>query len=510
VLCYTRRMTALRVAALVLGGAFLAGADAGASPPTRHDQRIGAVPLTSPPQVVPVSGVSSLTLTAAAQPNGRAGMEYDGAGTPPTIRVWPGGRIKITYVNKLPVFSTEKCALGPCMDMTNLHFHGMEVSPKAPQDDVLTMMASPGQTLQYDVRVPANHPPGLFWFHTHPHGESAEQDLDGMSGAIVVEGIDRYVPAVRGLRERVLVVRTMDARHDDERTLRRLRRLMSVPAKGCDTSHEDVQGFATVNETLRPTIAIAPGERQFWRLVNAQPDAYLDVAIDGAPLEVVALDGEPLAFRNPARPTMTVRHMLVPPAGRLEAIVTGPPAGAHVALRTRCFDTGPAGDTNQAQVLADIAPTAASDSPMQTVPISSQPPAYKAVAGLAAAERTPPQFIVRFTEGHHHFYINGHLFSINDKPMTTVAVGSYQHWRIVNKAHEVHPFHIHQVHFLTFQENGRALSHPVWLDTVNVPAQTTVDVAIDFTDPVIRGMAVFHCHILNHEDKGMMAKVLFR
>jgi FtsP/CotA-like multicopper oxidase with cupredoxin domain len=191
-----------------------------------------------------------------------------------------------------------------------------------------------------------------------------------MTGAIVVEGIDRYVPAVRGLRERVLVVRTMDARHDDARTLSALRARMSVPAKGCDQSHEQVQGFATVNNALRPTIPIAPGERQFWRLVNAQPESFLDVTIDGEPLEVVALDGEPLAFRNPARPTMKVRHILVPPAGRLEAIVIGPPAGAHAALRTACVNTGPAGDINQAQVLADIAPSAAADTPKQTVPVS--------------------------------------------------------------------------------------------------------------------------------------------
>jgi FtsP/CotA-like multicopper oxidase with cupredoxin domain len=492
-------------------GAFLLGSDARLPPATRQDQRIGAALLSAPPQVRPVNGVSSLTLTAAARPNGRAGMQFDGASTPPTIRVWPGGRIKIAYVNELPVHSTEKCALGPCMDMTNLHFHGMEVSPKAPQDDVLTMLASPGQTLRYDVRIPANHPPGLFWFHTHPHGESAEQDLDGMSGAIVVEGIDRYVPAVRGLRERVLVVRTMDARHDDPRRVHRLRTRMGVPERGCDASHEEVMGFATVNGALRPTIAIAPGERQFWRLVNAQPESFLDVAIDGALLDVVALDGEPLAFRNPARPTMKVQHLLVPPAGRLEAIVTGPPAGAHAVLRTGCVNTGPAGDINQAQVLADIVPSAPGDTPKQTVPVSSQPPVYKSVAGVAAAERSPPQFIVRFNDGKHHdFLINGQVFSMIAKPMVTVKIGTYQHWRIINEAREMHPFHIHQVHFLTYKENGRAVARPVWLDTVNVPARSNVDVAIDFTSPLIRGMAVFHCHILNHEDKGMMAKVLFR
>ena len=503
-------MTSVWVASLALAGAFLAGSDARLTPAKPHHPRIAAALLPAPPQVRPLNGVTSLTLTAAETPQGRAGMTFDGARTPPTIRVWPGGRIKIAYVNKLAVHSTEKCALGICMDMTNLHFHGMTVSPHAPQDDVLTMLARPGQTLQYDVRVPATHPPGLFWFHTHPHGESAEQDLDGMSGAIVVEGIDRYAPAVRGLRERVLIVRTMDARHDDPQTLSALRARMSVPAKGCDTSHEEVQGFATVNDTLRPTIAIAPGERQFWRLVNAQPESFLDVVLDGEQLEVVALDGEPLSYRDPARPTMKVRHLLVPPAGRLEAIVTGPPAGAHATLRTACVDTGPDGDINQAQVLADIVPSSTSDTPAQTVPVSSQQPVYKSVAGVAAAERAAPQFTVRFTEGQHRFYINGRIFSMNAKPMATVKIGSYQHWHIVNEAHEMHPFHIHQVHFLTFKENGRAVSDPAWLDTVNVPGQSDVDVALDFTNPIIRGEAVFHCHILNHEDKGMMAKVLFR
>src|ERR1700736_4499621 len=107
-LCYTLRMTSLRVTALALAGAFLVGSDA----------RPTAV-LSAPPQVRPVNGVSSLTLTAAARPDGRAGMQFDGAGTPPTIRVWPGGRMKIAYANQLPVHSTEKCALGTCMDMTN-------------------------------------------------------------------------------------------------------------------------------------------------------------------------------------------------------------------------------------------------------------------------------------------------------------------------------------------------------------------------------------------------------
>jgi suppressor of ftsI len=71
-----------------------------------------------------------------------------------------------------------------------------------------------------------------------------------------------------------------------------------------------------------------------------------------------------------------------------------------------------------------------------------------------------------------------------------------------NQTAELHPFHIHQVHFLAYAENGAPLDHPAWLDTVNVPYRGSVDVIMDFTDPVIKGMAVFHCHLLNHEDKG--------
>jgi FtsP/CotA-like multicopper oxidase with cupredoxin domain len=61
---------------------------------------------------------------------------------------------------------------GACMNMTNLPFHGLHVSPDAPGDDVLTMMAMPGESLHYTVHIPADQPPGLHWYHTHPHGES--------------------------------------------------------------------------------------------------------------------------------------------------------------------------------------------------------------------------------------------------------------------------------------------------------------------------------------------------
>jgi len=98
---------------------------------------------------------------------------------------------------------------------------------------------------------------------------------------------------------------------------------------------------------------------------------------------------------------------------------------------------------------------------------------------------------------------------MQDEPLVRVRVGGLQHWRIVNSTRELHPFHIHQVPFLAYAEDGKQLDSAEWLDTVNVPYGGSVDLIMDFTDPLIRGTSLFHCHLLTHEDKGMMAKILF-
>ena len=129
---------------------------------------------------------------------------------------------------------------------------------------------------------------------------------------------------------------------------------------------------------------------------------------------------------------------------------------------------------------------------------------------VTQVETAPPQFVVRFTEDKNGFYINGKKYTPADDSMITVDIGSYVHWRIVNATREIHPFHIHQVHFLVCRHSGVAVRRPEWMDTVNVAPGGSVDLVMDFTDPIIRGVSLFHCHLLKHEDKGMMAKILFR
>jgi Putative multicopper oxidases len=217
-----------------------------------------------------------------------------------------------------------------------------------------------------------------------------------------------------------------------------------------------------------------------------------------------------LAYHDPAIRKRSMSHVLVPPAGRVEAIITGPPADSHAALRTRCFDTGPDGDSNPAMVLADIVPTQPSN--LKTHPAPGGAPVYITFPPktLKRVEASEPQFVVNFTEDKQGFYINGQKFEMNSGPMLTVDIGSLHHWRVMNPTKEVHPFHIHQVHFLVYAVDNKPVTDPVWLDTVNVSYGSSVDLVMDFTDPIIRGMSLFHCHLLSHEDKGMMAKILFR
>jgi FtsP/CotA-like multicopper oxidase with cupredoxin domain len=173
-------------------------------------------------------------------------------------------------------------------------------------------------------------------------------------------------------------------------------------------------------------------------------------------------------------------------------------------------DTGRDGDPNPGMILADVA--SAKSAPQPSKPpagVVSGAPAFFKVVDLERTKGEPPRFVAVFSEDRNGFFINGQKYAADMPPMVRAKIGGYEHWRILNNSGELHPMHIHQVHFLAFLENDRPLPDPTWLDTVNVPVGGSVDVIMDFTDPVIRGMSLFHCHLLNHEDKGMMAKILF-
>jgi suppressor of ftsI len=536
----------------------LLGATSSTPPIGPNDVLNAGAILSAEPVVVPQNGVTTLSLVVRTDASGRDYYQYRGQSRPPTIHVVPGGRLNVALSNQMNPLSVEACVAHPCPQNTNLHFHGMEVSPRRPSDDVLTMLAAPGRQLSYTVVIPKTHPAGLFWYHPHPHGESNRQVEDGMAGAIIVDGIERYAPQVRGLRERVLVVRD-DEPHSAMTFLQQAVAQVKVAVanvfggievtqspvycslngaspqvqarfasfvaqtsaapvlpsgspkedKHCGGEPEKVSDRLTINGVYQPTIDLAPGERQFWRIVNASADMAIDVDM-GSTLEIVALDGVPLPISYPHQALQHADHLLIPPAGRLEAIVVGPPDGPNRILRSRCVNLGPASDPNPEMLLARLG--SASDRPgrtsaqevQTTFPLATEPP------GVAAAELRAPTQVITFTENDLGFYVNGRPFDMLDGPVIRAKVGGLEHWQVVNSTDEVHPFHIHQIHFLVFAQDGKREIAPTWLDTFDVQPQSSVDLVMDIRSPAIRGLAVLHCHILSHEDKGMMAKVLFQ
>jgi FtsP/CotA-like multicopper oxidase with cupredoxin domain len=361
------------------------------------------------------------------------------------------------------------------------------------------------------VQIPADQPSGLYWYHTHPHGESYQQDLDGMSGAIVIDGMDRYFPEIKNMKEKILILRDAELKKGDPASPL-LKSAVQLAPYGCGSETEEATRVFTVNGVVRPKIAVASGEKQFWRIVNASPDLYADLEVDSESMTILALDGMPLTYHDPKRHPEELRHVLLAPAGRAEVIVRGPKPGRTASLRSLCVNTGADGDPNPEMVLADLDTDAKESPPVHFVQAGPYDKAiYKPVPSRIRnhLQRSVPDFTVKFSEDKKGFYINDRKFAADEEPMTRVKVGTYAHWRVTNATNEIHPFHIHQVHFLVYERAGAPLRRPEWMDTVNLAPNESLDLIMDFTDPIIRGLSVFHCHLLKHEDKGMMAKILF-
>src|SRR5580704_590795 len=276
--------------------------------------------LPEPPVVRAAGGVAKLSLVAENDPStGQPTFVYNGAfAVIPTIVVKPGDTIEVKVTDDLPVvpppgrMPQDMAEMGMSQDM-NLHFHGLGSSPKKPGDDVLTTLAIPGQTLHYVVHVPANQEPGLYWYHPHVHGETSFQvGESGMSGAIVVEGLERHLPGLSKMKQRLIVVRATGIGEDDAQPLH---------SNGSPCTTKD-HLTVSLNDAVRPDITIAPGEKQFFRLLNATGHKTLRLNVEGEKLELVAVDGFALDSYPGTPPTMMESTLIVPPASRAEFVVT--------------------------------------------------------------------------------------------------------------------------------------------------------------------------------------------
>ncbi len=458
----------------------------------------------------------------------------------PTLHVNPGDTLVINLTNlvpegtgtmpAMPGMDMSRAGEGGCgaMNMTdasvNLHYHGTNTPPVCHQDEVIRTIINTGQTFRYEVHFPKNEPPGLYWYHPHIHGISTAAVQGGASGVLIVDGIENVNPIVAGLPQRVIVVRDNKPVNPPPRPLHRPR--------GAGPADNDAAADLSVNYIPVGGPAFIPAlfemktaEKQFWRVVNSAAVSILDLHLiyDGVdqPLEIVGLDGVPLGSQNGSGKgkTLTQNHLLMPPAGRAEFIVTGPgPDVKKARLITTRVDTGPGGDPDPARPIFNIATTknGAAARDVTSVPATSGPPPPQRFPGLDKAEPAKNRKLF-FSEDDTYFYItvDGQTprpYSMDAPPAITTTQGSTEDWVIENRSNENHEFHIHQIHFLLLERNGKPVSaqHKQILDTVDLPYWSgtgpypSIKVRMDFRGPDI-GDFVYHCHILDHEDGGMMA-----
>jgi FtsP/CotA-like multicopper oxidase with cupredoxin domain len=393
------------------------------------------------------------------------------------------------------------------LQSTNVHFHGLNVSPNCHQDDVLTTLIQPGTPgFDFKIPIPADEPPGLYWYHPHIHGFTEFQVNGGAAGALVVEGMNKIHPEVDGLTERVF-------------TIRQQYLVPWIPGPYQLSINYQVSAFPLPH----PVIQMKAGEKQFWRVANATVQDFmpLQVQVNGTAqkMELIALDGYPLS-----KPRIETT-ILVPPAGRAEFIVEAPAAGQVANFVTLNYPTGPTGNADIPQTIAVIQ---LANNATQGNAIKATGPAlhlenlkFADVAKQIPTAQRKLFFSEEFggTNGPIQFYITvdgqqQKVFEANEKPVITTKVGAVEDWIVENRALETHAFHMHQIHFLVMEVDGKPVTND-YRDTIEIPfwegpghPYHNIKVRMDFRDPTIAGTFVFHCHILLHEDLGMMHKIL--
>jgi FtsP/CotA-like multicopper oxidase with cupredoxin domain len=403
-------------------------------------------------------------------------------------------------------------------------------------------------------------PPGLYWYHPHMHGEVQAQMLAGLTGAIVVEGPDDQARNDAGIPDRIFIVRQLQDT-DGKTAAARGISIIPTPTRATtlttngtriDTRHElACTNTATVDEIslngapvvdgpaqdndLAP-LSISVGTTQLWRFVNAATDAFLDLALTDeagkpVPIQVLARDGSPMVddAGRPSDSPMTTEAQLVPPAGRIEFLVSAPPLGQKLYLVSHAVDTGCTGDSVPERRLGVLTALPYTADAAQQAPAPSRTTEPNMFAGLLA-RKTDHKRIIAFAEyprpgdeDQTDFYIAERRpgralvpYKMDDTPTITVPADSVEEWTVENWTNEVHAFHIHQVHFRVLSINGQPVADTPLLDTVTVPAAAPADITAAaqvapgqvriklFFPESLAGDIPFHCHLVDHEDNGMM------
>jgi suppressor of ftsI len=421
-----------------------------------------------PPVLQSAEGVLRVRLVAARTTMSVAGrtfeaLTYDGRLTGPTLRLREGDLLELTLVNEL-------------REPTNLHFHGANVSPLGLSDAPFREIA-PGRSGRYEVDFRNVHP-GTLWYHAHVHGTVERQVFGGLSGVLIVDPrTGPLAPGLEGVREHVLALK--DFQVEDG----------AIPERPDPT----LPSTRIVSDLVRPVIGLAPDESQLWRIANIGADTWYRLRLDGHRFQVLVEDGQPVWD------VWSADELLLPPGKRFDVLIEAGVTGTY-ALRTLAFDPGGEQPVATPGVLAvaDVSGTPTAPLPVPTSvgsradDLSRQPVSAVRAFTLTEDGELGTFSIDRFVFSHHHVFARPDLNTI-------------EQWTISNATDEDHPLHVHTHYFQVVAVDGVPYDAHGRQDIVVVPAGGSVVIREQFR--YFRGPVLFHCHVLSHEDGGMMGLI---
>ena len=411
---------------------------------------------------------------------------YEGRVPGPTLRVQPGNVLRITLINDLPA-NREELPVNPDLphrfNTTNFHFHGGHVSPSGISDNVLRSM-EPGQSHEIEIHIPDDHTRGTAWYHPHHHGSADVQLSSGMVGAIVVDGDFADVPEIADAQERVLIL--SEVLFDYLGTIEDYDTLWP----------EAVPRFLAVNGQREPIIQMRPGEVQRWRIIDAAHENNFRLALDGHVLNAVAYDG------IQASQIDQYESLVIAPGQRADLLVQAGSPGTY-ELKAIANDQGypsPTGPLAHVVVAGEPLRMALPGS-LPAPPLATIRDEELTGSGRLTFTALEPEYPPAANYQEFAFLIDGRRFDPN-RVDQHIQLGAVEEWTVINDTSDDHVFHIHTNPFQVTKLNGQPLSTPVWRDSVVVPREGSLTFRSRFLD--FTGRTVLHCHMMNHEELGMM------
>jgi FtsP/CotA-like multicopper oxidase with cupredoxin domain len=482
--------------ALQLGGLGLASIAVGAVGLTwRTLSGYPTVPqqaLVEPATLTSTQGLLAVRLEAAEGPVRIAGrqataLSYNGGLPGPTLRLHPGDRLRVQLVNRLAA-------------VTNLHVHGLHVSPERNGDNPFVAV-EPGGTFDYDYQLAPDHPSGMFWYHPHHHGMVADQIFGGLYGAIIVDEPQGESGSIPITRERVLVI--SDISLNASGSIRPPSAMARMRGREGD--------LVLINGQVASTLEAHPGERERWRILNACTARYLRLRLDGQRLRLHGFDSGHLAESR------DVEEILLSPGNRADVLVATVQGtstlqalpysrGEVMGMGGGMGDDPRSGSNAEPTTLATLHVTGDEATPLPPVTVRTHQLDLRGEQ-ISARRQLTLAMGMGMGGGGMNFTIDGKEFAA-DRVDQTTRIGTIEEWTITNTSPMDHPIHLHVWPMQVIEAGGKPIEQPTWQDVVNVAPHSNVTVRILFDD--FAGRSVYHCHILDHEDKGMMGVIEVR